>query len=248
MALFQRLRAALVQEMIKGLAGHGYHDRLVIPIIENTAHESDLTESLTRAIRDYPAANAVLVRRHGLYVWGKDWVQAKTQAECLDYLLDWAVRMHNMGLDASQPPVYRRIAPALAGAAPAGAAAGNGAEVPSRKRAAEGGADGAEAGPAKRARGSNGDVDGLLSGVSAPAARSDGGKFKAVLLDIEGTTTPITFVADVLFPYARRQLRSFVERSWRDADARQALAALHELVRSRALPLLCSPVFRALCG
>ena len=30
---------------------------------------------------------------------------------------------------------------------------------------------------------------------------------QAVLLDIEGTTTPIVFVFDVLFPYARRHLR-----------------------------------------
>ena len=29
-------------EMIKGIAGHGYYDRLVVPIIENTAHECDL--------------------------------------------------------------------------------------------------------------------------------------------------------------------------------------------------------------
>jgi len=30
---------------------------------------------------------------------------------------------------------------------------------------------------------------------------------KAILLDIEGTTTPITFVYDVLFPYARAHIR-----------------------------------------
>jgi enolase-phosphatase E1 len=30
---------------------------------------------------------------------------------------------------------------------------------------------------------------------------------KAILLDIEGTTTPITFVYDVLFPYARTHIR-----------------------------------------
>jgi enolase-phosphatase E1 len=33
----------------------------------------------------------------------------------------------------------------------------------------------------------------------------------AVLLDIEGTTTPISFVHDVLFPYARARLRGFLE-------------------------------------
>lgn len=57
-------------EMIKGIKGHGYHDELVIPIIENTAHEADLKESMDLAIKAYPKATAVLVRRHGVYVWG----------------------------------------------------------------------------------------------------------------------------------------------------------------------------------
>ena len=31
-----------------------------------------------QAIEDYPHTNAVLVRRHGVYVWGKNWQAAKT--------------------------------------------------------------------------------------------------------------------------------------------------------------------------
>lgn len=38
------------------------------------------------------------------------------------------------------------------------------------------------------------------------------------LLDIEGTTTSITFVLDVLFPYARQQLRSHLETHWEDSE------------------------------
>jgi enolase-phosphatase E1 len=38
-----------------------------------------------------------------------------------------------------------------------------------------------------------------------------GAGVRAVLLDIEGTTTPIAFVTEVLFPYARRHLRSHLE-------------------------------------
>lgn len=37
-------------EMIKGIQGHGYYDELVVPIIENTAHERELTESLAEAV------------------------------------------------------------------------------------------------------------------------------------------------------------------------------------------------------
>jgi methylthioribulose-1-phosphate dehydratase len=86
-------------EMIKGLAGHGYHDELVVPILENTAHERDLADALGAAIEAHPRASAVLVRRHGAYVWGADWRQAKTHAECLDYLFAAALEMKRLGLD-----------------------------------------------------------------------------------------------------------------------------------------------------
>lgn len=75
----------------------GFYDTMRIPIIENTAHEEDLKESLEEAIRAEPEACAVLVKRHGVYVWGKDVTQAKTQAESLDYLFQLAVEMHKMG-------------------------------------------------------------------------------------------------------------------------------------------------------
>ena len=75
-------------EQIKGLPRGrskpgmlGYHDTLTVPIIENTAHEEDLTSSLEAAMDRYPDTYAVLVRRHGVYVWGDDVQKAKTQAE-----------------------------------------------------------------------------------------------------------------------------------------------------------------------
>lgn len=76
----------------------GFHDTLRVPIIENTAHEEDLKESLDNAIEAWPETCAVLVRRHGVYVWGKDVAQAKTQCESLDYLFQLAVEMHKMGM------------------------------------------------------------------------------------------------------------------------------------------------------
>jgi enolase-phosphatase E1 len=36
---------------------------------------------------------------------------------------------------------------------------------------------------------------------------------RGILLDIEGTTTPITFVYDVLFPFARRHVADYVRRA-----------------------------------
>lgn len=38
----------------------------MVPIIENTPFEEDLTDRLEQAIKDYPHTCAVLVRRHGV--------------------------------------------------------------------------------------------------------------------------------------------------------------------------------------
>lgn len=86
-------------EMLKGIVGVGAFDLHTVPIIENTAHEEDLTEALGEAIDAYPESQAVLVRGHGVYVWGKDWVQAKTQSECYDYLFAAALRIKELGFD-----------------------------------------------------------------------------------------------------------------------------------------------------
>lgn len=91
-------------EMMKGVRGVGYHDEMVVPIIENTAHECDLADSMAAAIERHPECHAVLVRRHGVYVWGEDWVEAKTHAECYDYLFTAAVKMRQLGLDPTRHP------------------------------------------------------------------------------------------------------------------------------------------------
>ncbi|CDK27166.1 unnamed protein product [Kuraishia capsulata CBS 1993] len=76
-----------------------YSDKLVIPIIENTEKEEDLTDSLQQAIKDYPGTTAVLVRRHGIYVWGETVWKAKVYNEAIDYLLEIAVKMKQFGIE-----------------------------------------------------------------------------------------------------------------------------------------------------
>jgi len=51
---------------------------------------------------------------------------------------------------------------------------------------------------------------------------------RAILLDIEGTTTPISFVHDVLFPYSRLHLESFLAQHAASADVISDLARLRE--------------------
>jgi methylthioribulose-1-phosphate dehydratase len=99
-------------EMIKGIEGHGYYDRLVVPIIENTAYEHDLADSMAAAIEANPRSHAVLVRRHGVYIWGRDWVQAKTHAECYHYLFEAVVRMAQLGFPSHVAQPEPRVAAA----------------------------------------------------------------------------------------------------------------------------------------
>lgn len=43
-------------------------------------------------------------------------------------------------------------------------------------------------------------------------------QFSALLLDIEGTTTPISFVTEVLFPFAKIQYPNYIAKSWNDSS------------------------------
>lgn len=53
---------------------------------------------------------------------------------------------------------------------------------------------------------------------------------QAIVTDIEGTTSSLSFVKDVLFPYARRQIAEFVHRHASNPAVRVQLAAVAEAV------------------
>ena len=53
---------------------------------------------------------------------------------------------------------------------------------------------------------------------------------KAILTDIEGTTSSIAFVKDVLFPYAARALPEFLEKHWQEPAVREQILAVAETV------------------
>jgi enolase-phosphatase E1 len=59
---------------------------------------------------------------------------------------------------------------------------------------------------------------------------------KAILLDIEGTTSPVAFVYEVLFPYARYKLESFLIQNWERPDVREDIALLVQELASEGMP------------
>jgi enolase-phosphatase E1 len=57
-----------------------------------------------------------------------------------------------------------------------------------------------------------------------------------LLLDIEGTTCPVSFVAEVLFPYARRQLQSFLAVRGQEPEVAQLVQQVREAWAADAAP------------
>ncbi|QEU61529.1 Mde1 [Kluyveromyces lactis] len=72
-------------------------DTLRIPIIDNAPEEQDLMPALKQMIKDYPNACAVLVKKHGLFVWGPTPKKAKIYIESIDYLFEVALKMKELG-------------------------------------------------------------------------------------------------------------------------------------------------------
>jgi enolase-phosphatase E1 len=70
---------------------------------------------------------------------------------------------------------------------------------------------------------------------------SGGNSIQAILLDIEGTTTPIDFVFRTLFPYARERLEQFLLEHGSEPGIREDIAALREQHRADATEKLNPP-------
>lgn len=64
--------------------------------------------------------------------------------------------------------------------------------------------------------------------MSAPTYHLPPTTCRLILLDIEGTTTPIDFVYKVLFPYARHHVNEFLLRHHHSADVRAAIEGLRK--------------------
>jgi len=58
----------------------------------------------------------------------------------------------------------------------------------------------------------------------------------AIVLDIEGTTTPIAFVQDALFPFARRHLREYLREHGGSPEVRDVIRRLREEWAGDAAP------------
>lgn len=80
-------------EMLKGLGDVGTHEhREWIPILENDQDMPRLAGAVASILREHPGAHAFLLRRHGLYTWGRTIRDAERHVEILEFLFETIVR------------------------------------------------------------------------------------------------------------------------------------------------------------
>lgn len=89
-------------EMLKGLAGVVTHEHGEwLPIFDNSQDMATLSELVEKTLHAHPDAHGFLLRRHGLYTWGRDLVEAKRHVEILEFLLEVVGRTsHGAGADS----------------------------------------------------------------------------------------------------------------------------------------------------
>lgn len=83
-------------EMLKGLQGVDTHDhREWLPILENDQDMKRLSAIVETVLHEHPHVHGFLLRRHGLYTWGKNLDEAKRHLEILEFLLEVIGRTHS---------------------------------------------------------------------------------------------------------------------------------------------------------
>lgn len=76
-------------EMLKGLDGISTHEhREWLPILENSQDMAALGKTAEAALKQHPRAHGLLLRRHGLYTWGRDLAEARRHVEILEFLME----------------------------------------------------------------------------------------------------------------------------------------------------------------
>jgi methylthioribulose-1-phosphate dehydratase len=86
-------------EMLKGLSGVATHlHSEAIPILENTQDYPMLVGPIRTLLTECPETHCFLLRRHGLYTWGKDPLEAHRHVEILEFLLEAEGRRHFGGV------------------------------------------------------------------------------------------------------------------------------------------------------
>lgn len=82
-------------EMLKGLDGVGTHEHSAwVEVFDNTQDIPALAEQVRERLADAadPLTHGYLIRKHGLYTWGRDLDEARRHVEIFEFLFECVVR------------------------------------------------------------------------------------------------------------------------------------------------------------
>ena len=82
-------------EMLKGLTGVASHEHSAwVEIFDNSQDIPHLAEQVRRRLADHqrPLRHGYLIRRHGLYTWGRDLPEARRHVEIFEFLFEVVAR------------------------------------------------------------------------------------------------------------------------------------------------------------
>jgi methylthioribulose-1-phosphate dehydratase len=76
-------------EMLKGLDGVTSHEhREWLPVFENTQDWAGAAPEVEGFLAEHPDTHGFLIRRHGLYTWGRDLTEARRHLEVFEFLFE----------------------------------------------------------------------------------------------------------------------------------------------------------------
>ena len=83
-------------EMLKGIGQWTPGASVCVPVVDNDPHIPTLAALVAEAAN--PRVPGVLVRGHGIYVWGQDLARAGRHTEIFEFLVAWAIKARTVGL------------------------------------------------------------------------------------------------------------------------------------------------------
>jgi methylthioribulose-1-phosphate dehydratase len=91
------------QELIKAFGIWEEDGSITVPIVENYADLEKLSEAVAGVIK--PDTKAVLIRNHGITVWGKNAFEAKKHLEAFEFLFSYHIKLQTLSFLSRKPKI-----------------------------------------------------------------------------------------------------------------------------------------------
>ncbi len=80
-------------ELVKAFGLWGQNDKVRVPIIENSADLSLLAQDVVHVLKN--DTKAILMRNHGITVWGRNGFEAKKYLEAFEFLFEYHLKLRS---------------------------------------------------------------------------------------------------------------------------------------------------------